>query len=160
MNIGNLPDMPVPVRDVDQAAKEPFQQGTISTAFNGSSSSAEVITVPAGKRLMIEHFSAWINASGPNGLASVSIGIQGAGQFDQASCQQTGQTGNGLNGCGSFGASPTNSANHLDPSSSRSSVDISSAAGCLLSALSLLSPSTTRCQGRSQRRVRLHAMYC
>jgi hypothetical protein len=97
VNIGNLPDSPVPVRDVGRAAKEPFQQATISTAFNGSSSSAEVVTVPAGKRLVIEHFSAWINASGPNGLASISIGVQGSGQFDQASCQQTGQTANGLN---------------------------------------------------------------
>lgn len=97
VNIGNLPDSPVPVFVVGEAAKEPFQQSTISTAFNGSSSSAEVITVPAGKRLVIEHFSAWINASGPDGLASISIGIQNAGQFDQGSCQQTGQTGNGLN---------------------------------------------------------------
>ena len=97
VTIGNVPEMPVPVRDVDRVAKEPFQQATISTAFSGSSSSATIITVPAGKRLLIEHFSAWINASGPNGLASISIGIQGTGQFDQASCQQTGQTGNGLN---------------------------------------------------------------
>ena len=86
---------PVPVRDVDAAAREPFQTQTISTAFNSSSSSAEIVTVPADKFLVIEHASAWINSSNDNGLASVSIG-SGA-QFDQLPCFRTGQTGNGLN---------------------------------------------------------------
>jgi hypothetical protein len=56
-----------------------------------------VVTVPAGKRLVIEHLSAWVNATGPDGIASVSIGIENVGQFNQAPCQQTGQTANGLN---------------------------------------------------------------
>lgn len=97
VTIGNSTQSPVPVRDVDEAAKEPFQHGTVTAAFSSSSSAVDVVTVPAGKRLVIEHFSAWINATGPDGLSSISLGIGNSGQFDHASCQQTGQTTNGLN---------------------------------------------------------------
>jgi hypothetical protein len=97
VEIGNAPSSPVPVRDVDEAAKEPFQQGTVTTVFSSSSSATDVLTVPAGKRLVIEHFSAWINATGPDGLSSISIGVENTGQFDQAMCSQTGKTANGLN---------------------------------------------------------------
>ena len=97
VNIGNSPTSPVLVRNVDDAAKEIFQHMTTPTSFNSSASTVDVITVPSGRLLVIEHFSAWVNASGPDGLASISLGIQNVGQFNQAPCQQTGQTANGLN---------------------------------------------------------------
>jgi hypothetical protein len=86
---------PVPVRDVDAAAREPFQTQTVTTSFNSSSSSADIVTVPAGKRLVVEHVSAWVNSTDDSGLASVTIGS--GSQFDQLPCFRTGQTGNGLN---------------------------------------------------------------
>lgn len=88
---------PVPVRDADAAAREPFQRQTTTTAFNTSASSAEIVTVPADKVLVIEHASAWVNSTSDAGLASVSIGIGSMGPFDQLPCSRTGQTGNGLN---------------------------------------------------------------
>jgi hypothetical protein len=97
VNVGNPPSSPVPVRDVDEAAKELFQFGTPSSSFDGSAGVREVLTVPAGKRLVIEHFSALVNSRGPNGLAGVSVGIELTNHFAQAPCQAIGQATNGLN---------------------------------------------------------------
>jgi hypothetical protein len=97
VEINNAPGNPVPVYDVTRVAREPFQIGTITAAFNGSSANTDVITVPAGKRLVVEHLSAWIKASGPDGLAAITIGITPGGPFDQPLCQQVGKTASGLN---------------------------------------------------------------
>ncbi len=86
---------PVPVRDVGAAAREPFQMRTVTTGFNSSSSSTEIVTVPADKVLVIEHVSAWVNTANDNGLASVTIGS--GVELDQLPCFRTGQTANGLN---------------------------------------------------------------
>lgn len=97
VEVSNAPDNPVPVYDVTKVAKEPFQHSTVTTAFSSSSSNADIVTVPDGKRLVIEHFSAWINATGPDGLSSITIGFPSGGAFDQPLCLPIGKTANGLN---------------------------------------------------------------
>jgi hypothetical protein len=97
VEISNAPENPIPVYDVSKAVNEPFQHGTVTASFSSSSANVDIITVPAGKRLVIEHVSAWINASGPDGLAAITIGIAPGGPFDQPLCQQVGKTATGLN---------------------------------------------------------------
>lgn len=75
--------------------REPFQTGMVATGFSGGSGSAELVTVPEGKRLVLEHVSAWINTASPDGLSAVTFAV--AGVLDTPLCQQTGKTPNGLN---------------------------------------------------------------
>lgn len=51
----NTPAEPVPVRDVDKPARQPFQKRVSEADFE--------FTVPEGKRLVIEYFSATLNSS-------------------------------------------------------------------------------------------------
>ncbi len=56
----NTPASPVPVRDVDNPARQPFQAQAVGGFADGASSTGDITiaTVPAGKRLVIEHVSA------------------------------------------------------------------------------------------------------
>lgn len=61
VTVGNLPAAPVPVRDVDNPARQPFQvQGEGAFAFS-TTFSTTVFTVPANKRLVIQFASALVN---------------------------------------------------------------------------------------------------
>ena len=55
----NTPASPVPVRDVDNPARQPFQAEAMGGFADGASTTGEVTitTVPAGKLLIIEHVS-------------------------------------------------------------------------------------------------------
>ena len=54
------PTNPLPVRDVDSPARQPFQADATGSFLNGGVSTGDVhiTTVPAGKLLIIEHMSA------------------------------------------------------------------------------------------------------
>jgi hypothetical protein len=55
--IGNSPSNPVPIHDVDRD-QEPYNSGIARNCFfAGAQCQLEVTTVPAGKRLVIEHVS-------------------------------------------------------------------------------------------------------
>src|SRR5207244_13410198 len=59
VNVVNTPASPVPVRDVDNPARQPFQAEVVGGFADGASTTDEVTitTVPAGKLLIIEHVS-------------------------------------------------------------------------------------------------------
>jgi len=61
VNVVNTTASPVPVRDVDNPAKQPFQAEVVGGFADGASSTGDITiaTVPAGKRLVIEHVSAF-----------------------------------------------------------------------------------------------------
>src|SRR5439155_23134862 len=61
VNVINTTASPVPVRDVDNPAKQPFQAEVVGGFADGASSTGDITiaTVPAGKRLVIEHVSAF-----------------------------------------------------------------------------------------------------
>ena len=56
VNVVNTPASPVPVRDVDNPARQPFQAEVVGGFADGASTTGEVTitTVPAGKLLVIE----------------------------------------------------------------------------------------------------------
>src|SRR5437870_2121818 len=58
VQVGNAADSPVLVRDVDNCARQPFQQMRIMSFSHGSASASTTISVPEGKRLVIEYVSA------------------------------------------------------------------------------------------------------
>ena len=59
VNVVNTPASPVQVRDVDNPAKQPFQAEAMGGFADGASTTGDIpiTTVPAGKRLVIEHVS-------------------------------------------------------------------------------------------------------
>src|SRR5438445_1232922 len=59
VNVVNTPASPVPVRDVDNPARQPFQAQVVGGFADGASTTGDITiaTVPAGKRLVIEHVS-------------------------------------------------------------------------------------------------------
>src|SRR5215472_9019893 len=56
VNVINPRSSPVPVRDVDNAARQPFQSH-IQCSLNGSSACEGTVTAPIGKELVIEFVS-------------------------------------------------------------------------------------------------------
>jgi hypothetical protein len=66
----NTPAQPVPVRDVDNPARQPFQTSTssLTNAFNAQGFGLTLTTVPAGKRLVIEFVSAACSPTGGGGV--------------------------------------------------------------------------------------------
>ena len=64
VQVGNAPDAPVPSRDVDNPARQPFQR---SMSFPSS------FTVPGGKRLVIEVFSARVSFPEPCRLSDLYL---------------------------------------------------------------------------------------
>jgi hypothetical protein len=73
VKVTNPADEPVPVRDIDRIPRERFQVSTVPASFSGSIGSTAVVTVPADRRLVIEHASAWINSGGAGGLLGVNL---------------------------------------------------------------------------------------
>ena len=59
VNVVNTTASPVPVRDVDNPARQPFQAEVVGGFADGASTTGDITiaTVPAGKRLVIEHVS-------------------------------------------------------------------------------------------------------
>ena len=53
VTVTNTPANPVPTKDVDTPAKQPFQEEVVATLASGPDG-AVITTVPAGKRLVIE----------------------------------------------------------------------------------------------------------
>jgi hypothetical protein len=64
-----------PVRDVDNPGLQPFQQTVVYSGGNGNSATS-TLTVPAGKRLVVEHVSGV--SFGPN-PATITLGANAAG---------------------------------------------------------------------------------
>jgi hypothetical protein len=71
VHVGNAPDAPVPGRDVDNPARQPFQR---SMSFPAS------FTVPSGKRLVIEVFSARVSFPEPCRLSDLYLVTVTGGQ--------------------------------------------------------------------------------
>ena len=61
VNVVNTTASPVPVRDVDNPARQPFHAEAVGGFADGASTTGGLLipTVPAGKRLVIEHVSAF-----------------------------------------------------------------------------------------------------
>src|SRR5439155_17389827 len=59
VNVVNTTASPVPVRDVDNPSRQPFQAEVVGGFADGASTTGDITiaTVPAGKRLVIEHVS-------------------------------------------------------------------------------------------------------
>src|SRR5438552_13850372 len=59
VNVVNTPASPVPVRDVDNPARQPFHVEAVAGFADGASTTGGILipAVPAGKRLVIEHLS-------------------------------------------------------------------------------------------------------
>jgi hypothetical protein len=70
-------------------AEEPFQVATAVISFSGNLGTADLVTVPVGKMLVIEHVSAIVDVTGVNGLADVQIAVMKSNP-DQIACSQTG----------------------------------------------------------------------
>ena len=87
----------MPVRDVGEAGKEPFQAGTPFASFSTDFVRLTLTTVPANRRLVIEHASASVNATAAGGLAVVRLGAGGFSLLDELACVPMGQTSNNLN---------------------------------------------------------------
>lgn len=93
---------PLAVKDVDRAARETFQMSSVPTSFSNGPGSTSLITVPAGKRLVVEHVSAWINATEASGLLAASL-VSGTPQpvVNQLPCGVIGQNAlNHIYACG------------------------------------------------------------
>jgi hypothetical protein len=73
--IANDDGSPIPVRDVDQAVREPVQVDSELEIFDDSHGVATVVKVPSGKRLVVEHVSAFVQTqSGAVTAAGLSAG--------------------------------------------------------------------------------------
>ena len=61
VDVTNTAASPVPFRDVDNPARQPFQAQVVGGFADGASTTGDILatTVPAGKRLVIEHVSAF-----------------------------------------------------------------------------------------------------
>jgi hypothetical protein len=79
VTVTNTPTNPVPVQEVDNFAKHPFQVGAsgVTNAFNPSGFTMTV--VPAGKRLVVEFISASCNPTGMGGVVPGPLAILAAG---------------------------------------------------------------------------------
>jgi hypothetical protein len=79
------------------AQHEPFQAATISMGVLNGVASANVVVVPAGKRLVIEGASALVVASTADGVMTAAIAIAGTNLYNRLICHRTGATPNNLN---------------------------------------------------------------
>lgn len=80
IQVGNSASSPVPVRDVENPAREPFSaslncSNTISNGCAGS------VSVPAGKRMVVEFVSGRVSVGSGNELTSVLIVTGGKEHF-------------------------------------------------------------------------------
>jgi len=70
-----------------------FQLGTSAQSFSGAVGSDDLVTVPAGKTLVIEHISVVMNLFGANGLADARLRSASVSGGDEIDCHQTGTDG-------------------------------------------------------------------
>jgi len=75
----NTTASPVPLRDVDNPARQPFQAEAVGGIADGASTTGDITltTVPVGKRLVIEHVSVLGKMLAPQRLV---LGGMGSGQ--------------------------------------------------------------------------------
>jgi len=75
VQVGNDIAHPVPVRDVDNPARQPFQAGGFAPfSANETNVIVNIATVPTGKRLVIEHVS--VSCSLPTGQKMVEADLE------------------------------------------------------------------------------------
>lgn len=67
--------LPLPVQDVDAEQREPVQFRGTPTVFTGRFGASTLVTVPAGKILVIEHVSASINLVTADGVFNCGLSI-------------------------------------------------------------------------------------
>jgi hypothetical protein len=89
IQITNPASAPVLVRDVDAGSSEPFQ-ATGVIGFSAGHAGTFFATVPAHKRLVIEHAALSVLANAPNGFNQVLIVITPT-TFDPMSCTHIGE---------------------------------------------------------------------
>ena len=68
VTIVNTASEPVPMFDVDNPARHPFQETLVKILSPGEANGGSSLTVPAGKRLVIEYVSGEANATPGQGL--------------------------------------------------------------------------------------------
>ena len=79
VTVGNLGDSPLPVRDVDNPARQPVQARANCSVTIETGCLPTIYTVPAGKRLVIEYAS--MDANVPAGeLAQLAIATRTGGE--------------------------------------------------------------------------------
>jgi hypothetical protein len=78
VNVVNPATSPVPTRDVDNAARQPFQ-AFLLCGFNGIGFCSDTFTVPAGKRLVIEFMSGTQALPTSEKAIWVQINVQNSG---------------------------------------------------------------------------------
>lgn len=74
LTVSNLGSNPLPVRDVDRASAEPVQARVIQQPIGSTNPSG--ITVPSGKRLVIEYVSAEVLAADPDCVTAPRIALR------------------------------------------------------------------------------------
>ena len=101
VGINNPASNPVPVSDVNAVVREPFQArvlGNFTDELFGSQMDATVVTVPTGKRLVIEHVSAGLNISNAGvGLLSIGLNNPATLALDQIICNPVADASDALN---------------------------------------------------------------
>jgi hypothetical protein len=78
--VTNTFNKPVPERDFDNPARQPFQY-TLSPSSGSSSSASDTYQVPAGKRLVIEYYSAQLTQYPSGGYAYMYLTTTVNGQL-------------------------------------------------------------------------------
>jgi len=87
------PPAHVPIVSAASLVPEPFQFGTSSTGFSGTGTEINIVTVPAGKLLVVEYASVTIHGIGSGGLSSVTLqtgAVSGSAVYNQLACNQIG----------------------------------------------------------------------
>jgi len=82
VSVVNTASEPVPTFDVDSRARQPFQEVLVKILNPGEANGGSSLTVPAGKRLVIEHVTADAIAPSGQGLwLSIVTTIGGNADF-------------------------------------------------------------------------------
>jgi hypothetical protein len=58
VTIANTTSAPIPTQSVDEYGRQPFQQQLSMNIADGSNEAEQFVTIPSGKRLVVEHVSA------------------------------------------------------------------------------------------------------
>ena len=80
VTVTNTFNKPVPERDFDNPARQPFQY-TLSPSSGSSSTATDCYQVPAGKRLVIEYYSAQLTQYPSGGYAYMYLATTANGQL-------------------------------------------------------------------------------
>jgi len=88
VTVNNTVSEPVPVRSVDQVERVQFR--TAPTSWTGTNGHVDLLTVPAGKRLVIEHVSINLNEFNSKPVIDCGLSTTGSGTAVQwVVCQPT-----------------------------------------------------------------------